>query len=83
MINVAPVPRDITEYSRSHWKLWVDEDGDCQKRTPGGPGCREPGGSEFQGREDLRGRDRQVVREPLRAATWMSRGSLTSTTWCR
>ena len=30
MINVAPVPRDITEYSRSHWKLWVDEDGDCQ-----------------------------------------------------
>ena len=30
MINVAHVSRDITKYSRSHLKHWVDEEGDCQ-----------------------------------------------------
>ena len=30
VITVAPVPADIPEYSRSQWKHWVDEDGDCQ-----------------------------------------------------
>ena len=29
-ISVAPIPTDIAEYSRSHWKHWTDEDGDCQ-----------------------------------------------------
>ena len=29
-ISVAPIPTDIVEYSRSHWKHWTDEDGDCQ-----------------------------------------------------
>ena len=29
-ITVAPVSTDITEYDRSQWKHWVDEDGDCQ-----------------------------------------------------
>ena len=29
-IAVAPNPADILEYSRSHWKHWIDEDGDCQ-----------------------------------------------------
>ena len=29
-ISVAPVPADIAEYSRSHWRHWTDEDGDCQ-----------------------------------------------------
>ena len=29
-IAVAPIPTDIAEYSRSHWKHWTDEDGDCQ-----------------------------------------------------
>ena len=29
-ITVAPIPPDIPEYSRSQWKHWTDEDGDCQ-----------------------------------------------------
>ena len=29
-ITVAPIPADIPEYSRSQWKHWADEDGDCQ-----------------------------------------------------
>ena len=29
-IVVAPVPADIAEYSRSQWRHWTDEDGDCQ-----------------------------------------------------
>ena len=29
-ITVAPIPPDIAEYSRSQWKHWTDEDGDCQ-----------------------------------------------------
>ena len=29
-ITVAPIPADIPEYSRSQWKHWTDEDGDCQ-----------------------------------------------------
>ena len=29
-ITVAPIPSDIPEYSRSQWKHWADEDGDCQ-----------------------------------------------------
>ena len=29
-IAVAPIPTDIAEYNRSHWKHWTDEDGDCQ-----------------------------------------------------
>ena len=29
-ITVAPIPTDIAEYCRSQWKLWTDEDGDCQ-----------------------------------------------------
>ena len=29
-ITVAPIPADIPEYSRSQWKHWIDEDGDCQ-----------------------------------------------------
>ena len=29
-LTVAPVPAGITEYSRSQWKHWTDEDGDCQ-----------------------------------------------------
>ena len=30
VINVAPISREVTEYSRSQWKHWTDEDGDCQ-----------------------------------------------------
>ena len=29
-ITVAPIPADIPEYSRSQYKHWIDEDGDCQ-----------------------------------------------------
>ena len=29
-MTVAPIPSDIPEYSRSQWKHWADEDGDCQ-----------------------------------------------------
>ena len=29
-ITVAPIPTDISEYNRSQWKHWTDEDGDCQ-----------------------------------------------------
>ena len=29
-ITVASIPADIPEYSRSQWKHWMDEDGDCQ-----------------------------------------------------
>ena len=29
-IAVAAIPADIPEYSRSQWKHWIDEDGDCQ-----------------------------------------------------
>ena len=29
-VTVAPIPADIPEYSRSQWKHWIDEDGDCQ-----------------------------------------------------
>ena len=29
-IAVAPIPADISEYSRSQWKHWIDGDGDCQ-----------------------------------------------------
>ena len=29
-IIVAPVPAEVAEYSRSHWRHWTDEDGDCQ-----------------------------------------------------
>ena len=29
-ITVAPIPADIPAYSRSHWKHWTDDDGDCQ-----------------------------------------------------
>ena len=29
-IAVAPIPSEIPEYSRSQWKHWADEDGDCQ-----------------------------------------------------
>ena len=29
-ITVVPIPADIPEYSRSQWKHWTDEDGDCQ-----------------------------------------------------
>ena len=29
-IIVAPIPEDIPEYSRSQYKHWIDEDGDCQ-----------------------------------------------------
>ena len=29
-IAVAPIPSDIPDYSRSQWKHWADEDGDCQ-----------------------------------------------------
>ena len=29
-ITVAPIPADIAEYSRSQWRHWTDEDGDCQ-----------------------------------------------------
>ena len=29
-IAVAPIPSRIPEYSRSQWKHWADEDGDCQ-----------------------------------------------------
>ena len=30
-IAVAPVPADIPKYSRSQWRHWTDEDGDCQE----------------------------------------------------
>ena len=29
-ITVAQIQADISEYSRSQWKHWIDEDGDCQ-----------------------------------------------------
>ena len=29
-IAVSPIPSDIPDYSRSQWKHWADEDGDCQ-----------------------------------------------------
>ena len=29
-ITVAPIPADISKYSRSQYKHWIDEDGDCQ-----------------------------------------------------
>ena len=29
-ITVVSIPADIAEYSRSQWKHWTDEDGDCQ-----------------------------------------------------
>ena len=29
-IAVAAIAADIPEYSRSQWKHWIDEDGDCQ-----------------------------------------------------
>ena len=29
-ISVAPISSGIPEYSRSHWKHWANEDGDCQ-----------------------------------------------------
>ena len=28
-IAVSPIPSDIPDYSRSQWKHWADEDGDC------------------------------------------------------
>ena len=30
VINVAPISREVTGYSRSQWKHWTDDDGDCQ-----------------------------------------------------
>ena len=30
VITVAAIPTDIPVYSRSQWKHWIDEDGDCQ-----------------------------------------------------
>ena len=29
-ITVAAIPTNMPEYSRSQWKQWIDEDGDCQ-----------------------------------------------------
>ena len=29
-MNVAPVPSNVTEYSRSRWKPWADKDVECQ-----------------------------------------------------
>ncbi len=29
-ITVAPIPEGISEYDRSDWKHWTDENGDCQ-----------------------------------------------------
>ncbi len=30
VITISPIPTDIPLYSRSEWKHWTDEDGDCQ-----------------------------------------------------
>ena len=61
-ITVAPIPEDIPEYSRSQYKHWIDEDGDCQRQCgwAGAPVRKTPAGGAGGEGEDDRQTERQV-----------------------
>ena len=81
-IAVAPIPSDIPDYSRSQWKHWADEDGDCQDARQEVLIAESLVEVAFESAKMCRVETAGGT-GPSPGSTWNCRETWTSTTWSR